>query len=198
MPNSTFFNLPDEKREMIEATLLNIFCVEPISQVKVAKIVEETGISRAAFYKYFVDLEDAHVYMVKKVANKIHLDILMSINENRAGFFEGITKYLRYCSESDRQEDYWKGIATLIKGENAIIYRRPEMPADSPMLKDWQNLLELNHFNIKGDQASLSFLYFIMDLVIDLLTSFLVNDWTTEELLADFNYKKEWLMNGIR
>lgn len=198
MPNSTFYNLPDEKKEMIEATLLNIFCEEPISQVKVARIVEETGISRAAFYKYFIDLEDAHVYMVKKVANTIHRDILQHINENRADFFEGITQYLRYCGACDRQGSYWKGIATLIKGENAIIYRRPEIPAESPMLQDWQALLALNHFNIEGDQAALSFLCFIMDLVIDLLTSFLVNDWTTEELLADFNYKKEWLLNGIR
>lgn len=198
MPNSTFYNLPDAKKEKIETTLLNIFCEEPISQVKVAKIVEETGISRAAFYKYFVDLEDAHVYMVKKVANSIHRDILHSINEKRADFFEGIAQYLRFCSESNRQGNYWKGIATLIKGENAIIYRRPEVQADAPMLQDWQQLLALNGFNIKDDQAALSFLYFVMDLVIDLLTSFLVNDWTTEELLTDFNYKKEWLINGIR
>lgn len=198
MPKSTFYNLPDEKREMIESALLNIFYDQHISQVKVAQVVEATGISRAAFYKYFPTLEDAHQYMINKLSLQIHRDILHSIEQNKHDFFGGIKQYLRDCSELDHESVYWKGIKLLIKGENTVIYRRMDVSEESKMMKDWLELLHQNDFNIQKTEEAMSFLYFVMDLVIDALTSLIVNEWGTAEIIKDFTYRSNWLLKGIK
>ncbi|WP_321384354.1 TetR/AcrR family transcriptional regulator [uncultured Enterococcus sp.] len=198
MPKSTFYNLPEEKRQMIEAALLNSFYNQHISQVKVAQIVAETKISRAAFYKYFPTLEDAHQYIINKIAKTIHRDIFHYIEENKRDFFGGIAQYLRYCSELSHDSDYWKGIKLLIKGENTILYRRMEAAEENRMVREWLELLRLNNFSIQKMEEAMGFLYFVMELVVDSLASLIVNDWATEEILKDFSYKSNWLLKGIK
>ncbi|WP_086350840.1 TetR family transcriptional regulator [Candidatus Enterococcus clewellii] len=198
MPKQTFYHLPSEKRLMIEAALLDVFFEQHISQVTVTQIVEKTGISRAAFYKYFPTLEDAHLYMIKKIAMTIHQDILRYIEENERDFFGGISEYLRYCGELDHKSDYWKGLKLLIKGENTIMHQRMSPTNDSEMSQEWLGILERNGFQITDSEEAICFLYFVMDIVIDSLTAFIVNDWATEELLKEFSYKKKWLIRGIK
>lgn len=198
MPTRTFYNLPDGKRQMIEAALLTSFYDQHISEVTVAQIVETAKISRAAFYKYFPTLEDAHTYMVSKISVQIHQDILSQIEEKRQDFFGGIREYLRYCSKLSHDGEYWKGLKLLIKGEKTLMSRRMDVPEETRMVKDWLELLRSNGFNIKETEEAMSFLYFVMDLVIDSLTSLIVNNWRTEELLNDFAYKTKWLIQGIK
>lgn len=197
MPTSTFYNLPEAKRQMIEAVLLNVFYDQHISEVSVSQIVEEAQISRAAFYKYFPTLEDAHRYMIKKIAGLIHQDILKFIYQKKECFFEGITDYLAYCSRLSLDSPEWKGLNMLIKGENTVLYRREPLNNDSPMLTEWFKLLQLNQFKIAEPQEALAFLYFAMDLVMDSLSSFIANQWGTKELLEDFAFKQKWLEKGM-
>lgn len=56
MPSSTFTNLPDEKRQRIEAALLNEFSNHTLATAQVARIVKDAQIARGAFYKYFDNL----------------------------------------------------------------------------------------------------------------------------------------------
>lgn len=63
MPSSTFTNLPDEKRQRIEAALLNEFSNHTLATAQVARIVKDAQIARGAFYKYFDNLTDAYSYM---------------------------------------------------------------------------------------------------------------------------------------
>lgn len=37
-----------------------------------------------------------------------------------------------------------------------------------------------------------------MDLVINSLTDYIANDWTTDELLQDYRYKVKWLQKGLK
>ena len=53
MPKETFLNLPKSKQAVIDDILLQTFCAQSISQVKVSQIVDQMGMSRGAFYKYF-------------------------------------------------------------------------------------------------------------------------------------------------
>lgn len=96
MPKETFFNLSNAKKQRIDDLLLEIFCSQHISQVKVSEIVDKMGMSRGAFYKYFQDLEDAYLYTIKSSSHIVHQDILKFISENKQHFFLGIEKYLEW------------------------------------------------------------------------------------------------------
>ncbi|EEG78721.1 TetR/AcrR family transcriptional regulator [Dethiobacter alkaliphilus] len=63
MPNQTFFNLPQEKRDRIIDAALEELSQNLFANASIARIVEEAGISRGSFYQYFNDLFDLYNYL---------------------------------------------------------------------------------------------------------------------------------------
>jgi len=197
MPKSTFLNLPNEKKQRLIEILLENFSARHISQVKVADIVEDMAMSRGAFYKYFEDLEDAYTYTIQYYSIQIHRDILKYISQNKQDFFQGIENYLAWCSELEQKSSYWQAIRFLKRSDDFTNHQRTKPSAESGKLKEWFKLLKANGFHITSEGEAISFLYFVMDLVINSLTDYIANDWTTDELLQDYRYKVKWLQRGL-
>ncbi|EMF0379710.1 TetR/AcrR family transcriptional regulator [Enterococcus hirae] len=198
MPKSTFLNLPNEKKQRLIEILLENFSARHISQVKVADIVEDMAMSRGAFYKYFEDLEDAYTYTIQYYSIQIHRDILKYISQNKQDFFQGIENYLAWCSELEQKSSYWQAIRFLTRSDDFTNHQRTKPSAESGRLKEWFKLLKANGFHITSQEEAISFLYFVMDLVINSLTDYIANDWTTDELLQDYRYKVKWLQRGLK
>ncbi|MCA6766532.1 TetR/AcrR family transcriptional regulator [Enterococcus hirae] len=197
MPKSTFLNLPNEKKQRLIEILLENFSARHISQVKVADIVEDMAMSRGAFYKYFEDLEDAYTYTIQYYSIQIHRDILKYISQNKQDFFQRIENYLAWCSELEQKSSYWQAIRFLTRSDDFTNHQRTKPSAESGRLKEWFKLLKANGFHITSEEEAISFLYFVMDLVINSLTDYIANDWTTDELLQDYRYKVKWLQRGL-
>ncbi|AGA70741.1 transcriptional regulator [Desulfitobacterium dichloroeliminans LMG P-21439] len=70
MPNQTFFNLPEEKRERITEAAIREFSAYPFAQVSIARIIEQAGIPRGSFYQYFKNLKDLYKYIFKLAIEK--------------------------------------------------------------------------------------------------------------------------------
>lgn len=198
MPKSTFLNLPNEKKQRLIEILLENFSARHISQVKVADIVEDMAMSRGAFYKYFEDLEDAYTYTIQYYSIQIHRDILKYISQNKQDFFQGIENYLAWCSELEQKSSYWQAIRFLTRSDDFTNHQRTKPSAESGRLKEWFKLLKANGFHITSEEEAICFLYFVMDLVINSLTDYIANDWTTDELLQDYRYKVKWLQKGLK
>lgn len=198
MPKSTFLNLPNEKKQRLIEILLENFSARHISQVKVADIVEDMAMSRGAFYKYFEDLEDAYTYTIQYYSIQIHRDILKYISQNKQDFFQGIENYLAWCSELEQKSSYWQAIRFLTRSDDFTNHQRTKPSAESGRLKEWFKLLKANGFHITSEEEAISFLYFVMGLVINSLTDYIANDWTTDELLQDYRYKVKWLQKGLK
>ncbi len=198
MPHETFLNLPDNKKNTIEDILLNIFFKQPISQVKVSEIVSEMKMSRGAFYKYFDDLDDAYTYIINKYALLIHQDIIKYIQEDKNQFFLGIEKYLIWCSELDHNSPYWKSLRLLTESNDLSAYKRFPLAKDSPLLTQWTDILVANHILMADHDEAVSFLFFVMELVMNALTGYIANEWSTEELVKDYRYRVKWITLGIK
>lgn len=96
MPSTTFFNLPDEKREQITAFAIAEFAAHPYRSASISRIVAQAGIAKGSFYQYFTDKQDLYAYL---------LDLLV---EKKSEFFSleqpdpqhvGIFAYLRWIAE---------------------------------------------------------------------------------------------------
>lgn len=198
MPKDTFLNLSAPKKEKMDMILLDTFYNQSISQVKVSHIVEQMEMSRGAFYKYFVDLEDAYAYIVKKQSLLIHQDILDYIAQYKNDFFHGIEQYLVFCSHLETDSAYWKGLLLLTRADYQRTMKRLDLDDSSYMLKEWISLLCNNDFQIYETQEAISFLYFTMEVVMNSLTDFIINNWSPEELIVDYHYKIKWIIKGIK
>lgn len=65
MPKDTFFNLPDDKRELICKVAIAEFAEYPFDQASVNRIVAKAGIAKGSFYQYFEDKADLFLYLAR-------------------------------------------------------------------------------------------------------------------------------------
>lgn len=63
MPTTTFFNLPEKKRQKILQAAVQEFTVRNLAEANISHIVKAADISRGSFYQYFNDKEDLYVYI---------------------------------------------------------------------------------------------------------------------------------------
>ncbi len=64
MPNKTFFNLPEQKRQRIEEFAAEEFAKYGYQAFSITKIVKRTGIAKGSFYQYFKDKHDLFLHLV--------------------------------------------------------------------------------------------------------------------------------------
>ena len=93
MPNQTFFNLPDKKRQTITDLAIAEFANNDYQNASITKIVKQAKIAKGSFYQYFEDKKELYLYLVD-LANKEKLAFMQQAKppEPKMGFF----LYLRW------------------------------------------------------------------------------------------------------
>lgn len=66
MPKSTFFRLPEEKREKLVAAANRELERAPFAEMSINRIIKDAGVSRGSFYQYFADKTDMLDYLVSR------------------------------------------------------------------------------------------------------------------------------------
>lgn len=70
MPKQTFYNLPQEKRQRIEAAAIEEFAERGFQGASISQIVGQAGIAKGSFYQYFEDKRDLFLHLVDLVAQE--------------------------------------------------------------------------------------------------------------------------------
>jgi AcrR family transcriptional regulator len=70
MPNPTFFNLPEEKRQKLLEYAIDEFANHDYHSASVSKIVSRVGIAKGSLYQYFKDKQDLFNYLLVLAAQK--------------------------------------------------------------------------------------------------------------------------------
>ena len=96
MPNQTFFNLPDEKREPLLQIAIDEFAGNDYDNVSVSRIVARAGIAKGSFYQYFVDKEDLYAYLLSLMVEAKNQFLSMDLPDPQ---HIGIFAYLRWTAE---------------------------------------------------------------------------------------------------
>jgi AcrR family transcriptional regulator len=64
MPNQTFFNLPENKRDVIVKVAIDEFATKDYNSVSISRIARESNIAKGSFYQYFLDKKDLYLYLL--------------------------------------------------------------------------------------------------------------------------------------
>lgn len=65
MPKNTFFNLPEEKRELILNLAIEEFAEKDYKNASISNLVARAGIAKGSFYQYFEDKRDLYLYLIQ-------------------------------------------------------------------------------------------------------------------------------------
>ena len=70
LPTSTFFNLPQQKKERIIDAALDEFSESSYHQARVSNIVDNAGIAKGSFYQYFNNKKEIFKYIIDIMGEK--------------------------------------------------------------------------------------------------------------------------------
>lgn len=92
MPKQIFLNLRVQKQQMILSALRDEFMKSSYAQLTVSRVIREAGISRASFYTYFKDKEDAFSCMLKAMVWDAEEMLAATFRQSRGRFCSGMER----------------------------------------------------------------------------------------------------------
>jgi TetR/AcrR family transcriptional regulator len=91
MPKQTFFNLSEEKRELITSLAIEEFAEHDYDLASISRIVAQAKIAKGSFYQYFENKRDLYFYLLDLAAKeKVALLRSEQPQNSRLGLFESI------------------------------------------------------------------------------------------------------------
>ena len=132
MPQATFFNLPDDKRNLIISAAIDQFSSASYDTASINQICRESNIAKGSFYQYFTDKMDLYVYiMTLAIEEKIRFfsevltefDTLSLQEQIRLLFIKGLEfgkDYPKYAAlgEQFSKENNELAISSVVKEGN--------------------------------------------------------------------------------
>ncbi|PFA67183.1 TetR family transcriptional regulator [Bacillus sp. AFS015802] len=88
MPKTTFFNLREEKRNVLVEAAKKEFSRVSLYEASIANILKTAGIPRGSFYQYFENKEDAFFYLVGEHARKRFETFISLLGAHEGDLFE--------------------------------------------------------------------------------------------------------------
>ncbi|MCI2106379.1 MAG: TetR/AcrR family transcriptional regulator [Intestinimonas sp.] len=87
MPSTTFFNLPEEKRQRLLAAARSEFAHVPYPDVSINQIIRGAGIPRGSFYMYFQDKADLFRYLLQCHNEQFESELCLLLREHHGDLF---------------------------------------------------------------------------------------------------------------
>ncbi|WOD39665.1 TetR/AcrR family transcriptional regulator [Nodosilinea sp. E11] len=102
MPNATFFNLPNAKRQGIVNCAIAEFASTDYDSASISNITKQAKIAKGSFYQYFADKKDLYLHLIDLATEqKIAYFKASHPPDSQLGFFG----YLRWLFSASTQFD---------------------------------------------------------------------------------------------
>lgn len=96
MPNQTFNNLSKEKQETIIETSLKEFIIHDYESASLNQIINELGIAKGSFYRYFDSKKELYLYLIDYCIDKKFKYLSLYIDESCNDFFDMFKELMCY------------------------------------------------------------------------------------------------------
>ena len=101
MPSSTFFNLPEDKKERLLSAAEREFSRVTFDKASINKIIQQAGISRGSFYMYFEDKKDLLRHILSSDQEKISSILYDSMQGCGGDIFTAFQDVFHYMTEDE-------------------------------------------------------------------------------------------------
>ncbi len=118
MPSSTFFNLPQEKRERLLEAARNEFARVSLAGASVNRIIRQAGIPRGSFYMYFSDKEELFFYLLEEYRQQL-AETMSAILEEQAGDLFGAFLAM-FDRIQDCRDGKWRMLLDILRRNQQV------------------------------------------------------------------------------
>lgn len=126
LPKETFFNLPEDKRALIEDVAIDEFAKHSYDKASVNRIIKGAGIAKGSFYQYFEDKADLFKHLMQlAVQAKLKYMSPIMMQPEKLDFFEMLREMyisgLKFAENHPRLVDIGN---RLLQEKDKPIYRQ--------------------------------------------------------------------------
>lgn len=202
MPKPTFYRLPEERQKEILQAAFEEFSTNPLQEASVGNITKKLSLSRASFYKYFNDLEEAYTYIYQKMTRDPHRLLLESLQEANGIFFDGMNRYAEKMADRFFDPKSRSFYHNLLVKMDYHLFSQLEKNTNVPTMdynQFLQEVIEIIYWEeiAVEEQELLAFLDFIKEIFHELFMKSFLREWTEEQTLAAIQQRLDWLKRGI-
>ncbi len=201
MPKLTFFNLPEEKRELLIQSAKKEFSRVPLSEASIANIIKSAGIPRGSFYQYFEDKEDAFYYILEEQMKMHHQSFFTALKKNHGDLFESFIEIFRYMLiEFQDQENvaFYRNIFLNMnyKMESKFTQGFNKKNLDE-QFSEWINDIDLKTLNISNEQEVVHVIKIIAAVTTNNLIQHFAKKVPYDEALKNYIFEINLLKKGL-
>jgi len=95
LPQQTFFNLPEEKRQKVLQVAMEEFARNTYENASLSRIVNKLNIAKGSMYQYFLDKKDLYKYVVQSVYKQKRQYLQPVWYKHSQDFYQLLSAYYR-------------------------------------------------------------------------------------------------------
>lgn len=164
MPQDTFFNLPEDKRNLIISSAVDEFSKAGYNTASINQICKKSNIAKGSFYQYFKDKLDLYVYiMTLAIKEKIRFFSAVTEEFNTLTFLEQFRLLFLKGMEFARKHPLYAALGEQFSNENdesakSAVIKEGEKLSESLFIQMIENAKKKGEINRSVDSFALSLL----------------------------------------
>jgi AcrR family transcriptional regulator len=156
MPKQTFFNLSEDKRQILMNAMKKEFSRVPLHEASIANIVQTAGIPRGSFYQYFEDKEEAYYFMLEQYSKENQEKFIAYLKQFDGDIFDSFIEMFQYMLkkfQSKENRDFFRNafLNMNYKAENTLS-RNIGVENFNKQFAEISNLINTEKLNISNEQ----------------------------------------------
>lgn len=203
MPKETFFNLPDDKRNLIISAAMDEFSKADYNTASINQICKKSNIPKGSFYQYFTDKLDLYVYIMTiaiKEKIKFFSDVISEfpaltlLEQIRLLFLKGLEFAKKHPQYAALAEQFTKENDESVK---SAVIKEGEKQSEALFIQMIDNAKAKGEIDEKVDSAALSILLQSLNSAINRYMLDKLGNTRYEDNQEDINYFVDSLLNII-
>ena len=201
MPKQTFFNLPEEKKQILIAAAEIEFSKVPLMKASVANIIKIAGIPRGSFYQYFENIEDLYMYLLEQETDKKKKEFILLLKKHHGDIIETVTEmYENFLVEMPDEEEHAflrNGILNFTNRDGYSLTDLFDTANESEYAKEIIYLIDKKRLNIKENNGLIHIMQIIMAVVFRNFIEKFLKELSDEEAMNNFRIEMNLLKHGL-
>ncbi|VEF46733.1 TetR family transcriptional regulator [Bacillus freudenreichii] len=199
MPKLTFYNLPDEKKEILIQALKREFSRVPLFEASISNIVKEAGIPRGSFYQYFEDKDDAYFFLLNELAEQERYNFLSILRMYDGDLFETAMEFfIRLCNEEEHFHFLKNAFLNMTqKIESSFARRISDNSKNSENFRATAALIDRSRLNISSEKELFHVLQIITSITFRNLVEVFAHELSHQESLENLKMELELIKKGL-
>ncbi|MGE8203270.1 TetR/AcrR family transcriptional regulator [Heyndrickxia sp. NPDC080065] len=201
MPKLTFFNLPEDKKQMLIHALQKEFSRVPLYEASISNIVKSAGIPRGSFYQYFEDKEDAFFFLLNQLVKENKNNFVFILNKNNGDIFDTMLDFFKLIIKKEDNLHFLRN--TFLNMTYKIERTFAGSISDQEMNENFKkisSLINKSNLNISDDKELFHVMQIITSVtfrnIIDKFSRELTYDEAVNNYIIELNLLKKGLIRG--